>query len=72
MSERQRRRMMRDQRRGGDLAGPIVFGLILILVGAFFLLRQYVPTIDWGQIWPIGLIGIGALLVVAAIFRPGR
>ncbi|HEY7600269.1 MAG TPA: PspC domain-containing protein [Candidatus Limnocylindrales bacterium] len=73
MSERERRRMMRHQRRAeGGLAGPVVFGLILILVGGFFLLRQYVPAIDWGQIWPIGLIALGAVLVIAALAPRSR
>lgn len=70
-SEREQRRMMRRERRGSnDLAGAVVFGLILILAGAFFLLRDYVPSINWSQIWPLGLIAIGGILLLAAIFRP--
>ncbi len=53
-----------------DGAGPLVFGLILIVVGAFFLLRQYIPTLDFGLIWPLIVIGGGVLLIVAALNRP--
>jgi phage shock protein PspC (stress-responsive transcriptional regulator) len=70
LSEREQRRMLRRERRGnGEMAGAVVFGLILILAGAFFLLRDYVPSINWSQIWPLGLIAIGAVLLLAAMFR---
>jgi hypothetical protein len=63
--------MLRRERRGNsEMAGAVVFGLILILAGAFFLLRDYLPSINWSQIWPVGLIAIGAVLLLAAMFRP--
>jgi hypothetical protein len=45
--------------------------VILILVGAFFLIRQYAPDIDLGFAWPALAVGLGILLVVLA-FIPGR
>lgn len=52
--------------------GPIVIGAILIVVGALFLLRQYV-NIDFGQLWPIIVIVVGLVLVISAFTRtPGR
>jgi uncharacterized membrane protein HdeD (DUF308 family) len=54
-----------------DMTGPVVFGLILIVVGAFFLVRQFVPQIDLEQIWPTAAIVAGVVLVVAAFVRPG-
>lgn len=72
LSERQARRARRrEQGPGNDMAGPVVFGLILILAGAFLLLRQYVPAIDWGQLWPLILIAIGGVLLLVAVARPG-
>jgi uncharacterized membrane protein HdeD (DUF308 family) len=53
------------------MTGPVVFGLILIVVGAFFLVRQFVPQIDLEQIWPTAAIVAGVVLVVAAFVRPG-
>lgn len=49
----------------------MIFGVVLILVGAFFLVRQFVPWFDWNLWWPIGLIALGGLLLVVAI-APGR
>jgi len=36
-----------------------------------FLVRQFVPWFDWNLWWPIGLIALGAMLLVVAL-RPGR
>jgi hypothetical protein len=46
-----------------------VFGLILVLIGAFFLVQMYVPAIDAGRFWPIVLVVLGLVLLVAAV-RP--
>ncbi len=63
---RRARRYERDSARGG-----LVIGLILIVVGGFFLIRELVPWFDWHLWWPIGLIGLGGLLLVVALL-PGR
>ena len=55
------------ERRDGSAA--FVLGAILIVVGGYFLFRPYVPAIDWDLIWPLIVIGGGALLVIAAISR---
>jgi phage shock protein C len=54
-----------------DASGALVIGLILVGVGAFFLLRQYVPNIDTNLLWPLLAIAIGVLFIVAAFGRPG-
>jgi phage shock protein C len=46
----------------------IVFGVILILLGAWFLLRQYI-RVDWDLIWPVIVIGLGAVLIAGAMRR---
>lgn len=68
LAERAARRAARRANRGAS--GAIIFGLILVLVGAFFLVEMYVPTIDTGRFWPIVLVIIGAVLLIASI-RPG-
>jgi phage shock protein PspC (stress-responsive transcriptional regulator) len=55
----------------GPGAGAIVFGLILVIIGAAFLINQFVPSIDMGILWPAAAIVLGAVLLVAA-FIPGR
>ena len=51
-----------DRTRGGLIAG-----LVLILLGSFFLVRQFVPSIDLGLWWPVVAIGLGVLLIVLAL-----
>ena len=63
---RSRRRDRSDTTRGG-----LVAGLILILVGGFFLVRQLMPSIDLGFWWPTVAIGLGIVLVVVALL-PSR
>ena len=46
----------------------IVFGVILVGLGIWFLIDQYVH-IDWQLLWPIIVILIGAALIVAAVRR---
>ncbi len=63
---RARRTDRSDATRGG-----LVAGLILILVGGFFLVRQLLPAIDLGFWWPTVAIGLGIVLVVVALL-PSR
>ncbi len=54
---------------GGGNAG-IVLGVVLIVLGAWFLVDQYV-RIDWNLLWPAVVIVIGVGLIAAAL-RRGR
>jgi phage shock protein C len=51
-----------------ETSAPIVAGLILIGLGAFFLLRD-VLSIDWDRIWPLALVVIGAALLFGTVWR---
>ena len=52
----------------------VIFGLILLAVGAWFFVEVTLgidlPTIRWGQLWPLILIVIGVLILYGA--RLGR
>jgi hypothetical protein len=50
----------------------LVVGLVLILLGAFFLVRQLIPSLDLGLWWPVVAIGLGILLIVLALVPPRR
>ena len=71
--DREARRAARRARRasGEPGRGGLIAGAILVVIGAFFLVREFVPWFDWNLWWPIGLIGLGALLLVVALM-PGR
>lgn len=69
-ARRAARRARRQEGLGSGEAG-LIFGVVLILIGALFLARQVMPWFDFHLWWPIGIIGLGVLLLVAAM-RPRR
>jgi phage shock protein C len=46
--------------------GSLIGGLILITLGALFLADEFLPNIDFGDLWPVILIVIGAGLLINA------
>ena len=58
--------------RAADTAAR-VWGLLILAVGAWFLvdvtLGYDMPSIPWGDVWPIGLILIGLLVVLRGMGR---
>ena len=56
-------------RRRASGGGSWIFGLILVLVGLYFLAREYLPALDFDRIWPLGLVLLGILLLVTALRR---
>lgn len=71
--ERAARHAAREARRAerGDSDFPIalVGGLILVGLGSFFLIREFLPEIDFDWVWPLALIGIGVVLLVTTLGR---
>ncbi len=57
--------------RGGFPAGAVLGGFLVIL-GGFFLAREFLPEIDFDWFWPLILVGLGVLLVVSALRRPSQ
>jgi len=51
-----------------DRSGPLVGGLILILLGSLFLLQQ-ADMLPEADIWPYFLFGIGCILIAQALLR---
>ena len=56
-------------RRAGS-GGAVIFGLILIGAGVWFLVDQYLPAIDSDLLWPVALVIVGIVLLVVALRRP--
>jgi phage shock protein PspC (stress-responsive transcriptional regulator) len=69
-SDREARRAARRARRSSG-GGGLIAGVVLIVIGGLFLAREVVPGFDWHIWWPLGLIGLGGLLLVLALL-PGR
>jgi phage shock protein PspC (stress-responsive transcriptional regulator) len=59
----------RSARRGGGAARTV--GLVLIVIGAIFLLAQLAPQlrIDFGAIWPWVSVAIGILFLIGSVRR---
>jgi hypothetical protein len=55
---------------GPGRVATIVFGLIVIAIGLWFFLDRTLgfdlPDIDWGGLWPVVLIAIGAWILLGA------
>lgn len=53
--------------------GGIVFGLVVVLIGGYFVLRETlglaIPELNWDQIWPLILVAIGVSIVWGALER---
>ena len=56
----------KPERSDGNLWG----GVILIALGAIFLVDRFVPRIDFGDLWPIILIAVGVILISKAYQKP--
>jgi phage shock protein C len=53
---------------GRPARGGLTGGIVLIVIGAIFLVSQFVPGLDIGKLWPLILVGIGVTMIV----RGGR
>jgi len=80
LSPREARRAARNARRAarraryGPGAGAIIGGLVLVVLGVYFLIAAVVPdlSVDLDRAWPALLIGLGVILVVLSLRRtPG-
>jgi hypothetical protein len=49
--------------------GPIIAGLVLIVLGGLFLAREVVPAFEFSSVWPIVSIIIGIVLMVLSVGR---
>jgi phage shock protein PspC (stress-responsive transcriptional regulator) len=61
----------RASRAGQPDTSAVVGGVVLVIIGAAALATQVIPGFDWGRAWPIGLIIVGALLLVRSAWPGG-
>jgi phage shock protein C len=50
---------------------PVVFGIVLVVVGAWLLLERYLPAFDRGVVLPGLLVVVGVVFVLGALVRGG-
>ncbi|HEV8404118.1 MAG TPA: PspC domain-containing protein [Candidatus Limnocylindrales bacterium] len=69
-ARRARRAARRAARNGRDgRPGLAIAGSVLIILGAWFLLREWIPALDFDWVWPAILIATGVLIVAFALDR---
>jgi phage shock protein C len=56
-----------DRRERGG--GAVLLGILLVALGAWFLLQRFLPQIDTDLVWPVVLLLLGGALVVGALRR---
>ena len=66
---RMARRAARSRDGRGRSGAVVVVGLLFVLLGVWFLIREYLPTVDWDWFWPAALVGLG-VVVLALALRP--
>jgi phage shock protein C len=55
---------------GAGFPAAAILGGFLIILGGFFLAREFLPNIDFDWFWPLVLVGLGVLLVASSLRRP--
>ena len=65
-ARREARRARRAARDPDGRIASIVIGGVLVLIGAFFLIREYLPTIDFDWFWPVALVALGVIVLLSA------
>lgn len=55
--------------REDDRRTALVIGAGLVVLGLWFLLREYLPAINWGLVWPLLLVAAGVVILVTATRR---
>lgn len=59
-----------EQQKKPKSDGSIWGGIILITIGAIFLIDRFVPRIDFGDLWPLILVVVGAILIINSFQKP--
>jgi phage shock protein C len=57
---------------GGGLSPGVLLGGLFILIGLFFLAREFFPRIDFDWFWPLLLVAVGIVLIGSAMGRGSR
>src|SRR5919108_4897150 len=57
---------------GGGLSPGVLLGGFFVLIGLFFLGREFFPRIDFDWFWPLVLVAVGVVLIASAMGRGPR
>lgn len=48
---------------GKKYDGSLIAGLVMILIGSFFLFERFIPSINFSDFWPLLLVLIGIIMI---------
>jgi phage shock protein PspC (stress-responsive transcriptional regulator) len=48
----------------------IVVGLLIMGLGAWFLVREFIPALNLDRLWPVGLVALGVVMILLTLRRP--
>lgn len=48
---------------GKKYDGGLIAGLVMILIGSFFLFERFIPSINFSDFWPLLLVLIGIIMI---------
>jgi phage shock protein C len=52
--------------------GNLIAGIVLIALGGLFLAAQFIPRINFGDLWPVLLIVVGILIIFGGVRNSRR
>ncbi len=58
--------------KGRKLDGSLIAGLVLILIGGFFLFERIIPSLSFHHFWPLLLVLIGAVMIIRGFPVAGK
>jgi hypothetical protein len=64
MNHVEKRRDMSDEKRATSIIGGI-----LVLIGGFFLLTQFIPGLTIGSLWPLFVLGAGLVFLIFGVIK---
>lgn len=58
----------RDRRHDrGPSTAQLVVGFVFILTGVWLLIREFAPELEPSRFWPLAIVALGLVLLVASI-----
>jgi phage shock protein C len=52
--------------------GSLIGGLVLIVIGSFFIVERYIPRFDFNTFWPFILVVVGFIILFSGFLNGGR
>jgi len=68
-ARRAARAARRANRTDGSRSAGLIVGGLLILIGVAFLIREWLPALDFDVFWPLALVALGVAVLVVGLRR---